>query len=638
MSRSNYPQVTELDYRVLFEENPLPMLIFSLDTLAFLAVNEAAVSHYGYSRDEFLTLSIEDIRPENDISKLLEYLTHAKPQIESADVWQHRKKSGDLIEVELTVKDLRFEEHQARIIIVQDVTAQRRAQQSLQESEHRLASIISSAMDGIITVDAGQKIVLFNAAAEKVFGYSAFELIGQSLDRLIPVRFRQAHRQHIEEFGQTLVTKRSMGRLGAIYGIRANGEEFPIEASISQVESDGQRFYTVILRDITEKKRLEAQFLRAQRMESIGTLAGGIAHDLNNLLSPMLLAVQMLQLKFTDPQSQKMLQLLRVNAERGAEMVKQILSFARGVEGERVAIQPRHLIKEVSKILRETLPKSIEISFHISEDLWPMMGDATQLHQVLMNLCINARDAMPNGGRLHIEAKNNVLDDTYAQMIPDAKPGRYVKLTISDNGTGISAAHIGRIFDPFFTTKETGKGTGLGLSTVQGIVKGHGGFVNVYSEVGKGTQFRIYLPALEAGQIENVPLANPDLPIGQGELILVVDDEVAIREVTKATLEAFNYTVITASDGTEALALYAQHGADIKVVLTDMMMPYLDGPATIRALQKFNPNIKIIASSGLADNGKAVEAADLGVKTFLAKPYTADRLLKTLAEILLTSP
>jgi CheY-like chemotaxis protein len=241
---------------------------------------------------------------------------------------------------------------------------------------------------------------------------------------------------------------------------------------------------------------------------------------------------------------------------------------------------------------------------------------------------------MPEGGKLHIRAENKTLDETYALMIPGARPGRYVLLTISDTGVGIAPENLGRIFDPFFTTKELGKGTGLGLATVQGIVKGHGGFVNVYSEAGNGTEFRVYLPALEAAQLEQVRIANPELPTGKGELILVVDDELAIREVTKATLEAFNYSVLTASDGTEAIALYAQHGDKIKVVLTDMMMPYLDGPATIRALQKLNPNIKIIASSGLADNGKAVEAADLGVRHFLSKPYTADRLLKLLAEML----
>lgn len=634
MTISNPSHLAEPDYRLLFEEHPLPMIIYALNSLAVVAVNEAAVAHYGYDRAEFLALSITDIRPEEDVGKFLEYLAKSKPNMQNAGIWRHRKKNGDLIEVELTVKDIPFDGQPARLVIVNDVTKFLRSEHALQESEHRLASIISSAMDGIITVDAQQQIVLFNTAAEKIFGYAAAEVLGESLERLIPERFRQAHRHHVDEFGATRVTKRSMGKLGAISGIRASGEEFPIEASISQVESNGQKFYTVILRDITEKRRLEAQFLRAQRMESIGTLAGGIAHDLNNLLSPILMAVQMLQLKFTDEQSQKMLQLLCVNAERGADMVKQILSFARGVEGERLALQPRHLIKEVVKILKETLPKSIEISFYVAEDLWPITGDATQLHQVLMNLCINARDALPHGGKLHIKAENKLLDETYAQMIPEAKSGRYVLLTIRDNGVGIALEHLTRIFDPFFTTKETGKGTGLGLSTVQGIVRGHGGFVNVYSEVGKGTEFRIHLPALAAGQIEQVQIVNPELPAGRGELILVVDDEMAIREVTRATLEAFNYRVLTASDGTEAVAFYAQQGHEIKAVLTDMMMPFLDGPATIRALQKLNPNVKIIASSGLADNGKAVEAADLGIRHFLAKPYTADRLLKLLIEIL----
>ncbi len=619
---------------MLFEEHPLPMIIYALDSLAVVAVNEAAVLHYGYERAEFLALSITDIRPAEDVGKLLEYLAKSKPNMQNAGIWRHRKKNGDLIEVELTIKDIPFDGQPARLVIVNDVTKFLRSEEALQESEHRLASIIGSAMDGIITVDAQQRIVLFNTAAEKIFGYPSAEIIGQALDLLIPQRFHSAHRHHIDEFGQTQTTRRSMGKLGAISGVRASGEEFPIEASISQVEANGEKFYTVILRDITEKRRLEAQFLRAQRMESIGTLAGGIAHDLNNLLAPILMAVQMLQLKFTDEQSQKMLQLLRINAERGADMVKQILSFARGVEGDRLALQPRHLIKEVVKILKETLPKSIEISFYVGEDLWPITGDATQLHQVLMNLCINARDALPHGGKLHIKAENKVLDETYAQMIPEAKAGRHVLLTIRDNGFGIPPEHQSRIFDPFFTTKETGKGTGLGLSTVQGIVRGHGGFINVYSEVGKGTEFRIHLPALAPAQIEQVQIVNPELPAGRGELILVVDDELAIREVTKATLEAFNYRVLTASDGTEALALYAQQGNEIKVVLTDMMMPFLDGPATIRALLKLNPNVKIIASSGLADNGKAVEAGDLGIRHFLAKPYTADRLLKLLAEIL----
>ncbi len=379
---------------------------------------------------------------------------------------------------------------------------------------------------------------------------------------------------------------------------------------------------------------MEAQFLRAQRMESIGTLAGGIAHDLNNVLSPILMAIDMLQLKTTDETSKKWFDVLRANAERGGNMVRQVLSFARGVEGERVALQPKHLIKEIVKILRETLPKSIQINFQILDDLWVISADATQMHQVLMNLCVNARDAMPEGGSISIKAENVVVDDNYARMHLEAKPGRFVVISVFDTGPGIAPDIQGRIFEPFFTTKEMSKGTGLGLSTALTIVKSHGGFINVYSEVHKGSQFALYLPALDApGTLE--PLAaQTDVPLGSGQLILVVDDEESIREITRGTLEAFGYSVLTASDGTEALALYADRKNEIAVVLTDMVMPFMDGPSTIRALLRMNPQVRIIAASGLGTGQRAGEGALEGVAVFLNKPYTAEKLLKTLAQVL----
>ena len=390
----------------------------------------------------------------------------------------------------------------------------------------------------------------------------------------------------------------------------------------------------VINTDITEKKRMEAQFLRAQRMESIGTLAGGIAHDLNNVLSPILMAIDTLQLKATDETSKKWLEVLRTNAERGGNMVRQVLSFARGVEGERVALQPKHLIKEIVKILRETLPKSIEITYHLPDDLWIISADATQMHQVLMNLCVNARDAMPDGGSISIKAENTFLDENYARMHIEAKAGRFVVVKVSDTGPGMSQEIQSRIFEPFFTTKEMSKGTGLGLSTALTIVKSHGGFINVYSEVHKGSQFALYLPALDApGKVEAGALQT-DLPLGNGELILVVDDEESIRVITQGTLETFGYKVVTASDGTEALALYADSKNEIAVVLTDMVMPFMDGPATIRALKRMNPKVRIIAASGFATGQHTADASLEGVSVFLNKPYTAERLLKALAKVL----
>jgi CheY-like chemotaxis protein len=369
-------------------------------------------------------------------------------------------------------------------------------------------------------------------------------------------------------------------------------------------------------------------------MESIGTLAGGIAHDLNNILSPILMALRMFQMRFTDEESQRLLAMVQKSAERGAGLVSQVLSFARGIEGERILLQPRHIIKEVAKILKDTLPKSIEIEFSISEELWAIIGDATQLHQVLMNLCVNARDAMPQGGRIMIRAENVTLDENYARMNLEARAGRYVCLIVTDSGSGIPEGVVDKIFEPFFTTKKQGEGTGLGLSTALGIVRSHGGFVNVYSEVGRGTEFRVYIPAGEMGQSRQAREIHDELPRGKGQTILVVDDEAAIREIAKGTLESYGYRVLTAADGTEAVALYAEHRDEIALVLTDMGMPHMDGVATIRVLQKMNPNVKIIATSGLKSEGKIAEAAALGISTFIAKPYTADKLLNALAHFL----
>jgi CheY-like chemotaxis protein len=317
-------------------------------------------------------------------------------------------------------------------------------------------------------------------------------------------------------------------------------------------------------------------------------------------------------------------------------MVRQVLSFARGVAGERVALQPKHLIKEIVNILRETLPKSIEINFQLGENLWIISADATQIHQVLMNLCVNARDAMPEGGSISIRAENVFVDDNYARMHLEAKPGRFVVISVADTGPGMTPEIQSRIFEPFFTTKEMTKGTGLGLSTALTIVKSHGGFINVYSELHKGSQFALYLPALDSPGSAEQRAAQTDLPLGQGELVLVVDDEESIREITRGTLETFGYTVVTASDGTEALAIYADHKNEIAVVLTDMVMPFMDGPATIRALQRMNPNVRIIAASGLGTGQRAGEGMLEGVSVFLNKPYTAEKLLKTLAQVLKT--
>jgi two-component system cell cycle sensor histidine kinase/response regulator CckA len=387
-----------------------------------------------------------------------------------------------------------------------------------------------------------------------------------------------------------------------------------------------------IFRDITEKRKLEAQFLRNQRMESIGTLAGGVAHDLNNVLTPIFMSLQILRERCTGRDNEELLELLVSSAQRGAAIVKQILSFARGVEGERAVVQLRHVIKEQEKICRDTFHKNIRIRTNVVADLWPVIGDVTQLHQVLMNLCVNARDAMPAGGGLTITAENTLLDEQYARMNPGAKAGPHVLLRVSDTGAGIPPDILDKIFDPFFTTKEVGKGTGLGLSTVLGIVRGHGGFVHVCSEPGKGTEFKVLLPA-EPEAETHPPGAEPEQPpMGSGEMILVVDDEAVIRQVTGQTLEKHGYRVALAADGAEAVAAFVRHKDAIRAVITDMVMPTMDGPATIRALQHLQPDLKIIAVSGMMANASQAETGDQ--ITFLHKPYTAEKLLQTIHQVL----
>ena len=382
--------------------------------------------------------------------------------------------------------------------------------------------------------------------------------------------------------------------------------------------------------DITEKKQLEAQFLRAQRLESLGTLASGIAHDLNNILSPILMGAQLLPLKFPDvnDQTRQMIKTIETSAQRGAGLVKQILSFARGVEGKRVSLQMNHLLLEIRKIIQQTLPKSIDIHADISPDLWMILGDVTQMHQVFMNLCVNARDAMPEGGVLQMNAENLLLDEQYARMHLDANVGPYVVVTVTDTGTGIPAHILHRIFDPFFTTKEIGKGTGLGLSAVLGIVKSHGGFVDVQSEVNKGSTFKVYLPASPSTALPTNE--HLELLLGHQELILVVDDEAVIRESTKTTLETYNYRVLTASDGIEAVSVFAEYKDKIQAVLIDMMMPLIDGLAIIPLLRQFNPGVDVVVMSGLNSTEAVLQAERVGCQGFLPKPFTTRELLQIL--------
>ncbi len=503
--------------------------------------------------------------------------------------------------------------------ITQDITEHKIVEENLRKSEEQFRLISENVADMIAVFDLEGRRLYTSPSYMAIFDESQ-PLIGTDSFLIIHPDDRENVRKAFQETIRTGAGYRAEYRI-----VPQNGNTYVIEAHGSVIRNSlGEIIQVVVVsRDITEKKQLENHFLRMQRMESIGTLAGGIAHDLNNIFAPILLSIAALEKKLTDPASQKMIHMLEASTNRGAELIKQVLSFARGVEGEFTIIQVRHIIDEIGKIVSQTFPKSILFRTSFPKSLPTISADATQLHQVLMNLCVNARDAMPSGGIIDIETETVVLDEQYKKMHIEANVGTYVVISVSDKGMGISPEIMERIYEPFFTTKEFGKGTGLGLSTVSTIVKGHNGFINVYSELGKGTTFKIHLPAQDG--VEAIDhIQKVELPTSNGELILLVDDEESIREITKITLEEYGYSVLTASDGTEAIALYANYTDQIALVITDMMMPYMSGEATIRAIQKMNPNAKFIAVSGLKLIGDIINHPSV---EFLNKPFTSEKLL-----------
>ncbi|MBW4645617.1 MAG: PAS domain S-box protein [Goleter apudmare HA4340-LM2] len=514
-----------------------------------------------------------------------------------------------------------------------DITEQQAARRDRKQAQQKIqeqAALLDIATDAICVRDLQTQISFWNKGAEHLYGWQQQEILGKKASQFL----YQENSPQIATAMQTVLEQGSWH--GELSKLRKSGQEVIVESRWTLVcDATGQP--TSILAvdtDITEKKQLEQQFFRAQRLESLGTLAGGIAHDLNNILTPILAASQLLDLRYVQDKEryQQLLGIIGNNAKRGAALVKQVLSFARGFQGERTIVQLKHLITEITHIAKQTFPKSIEFSVAIPEHLNAVFGDATQLHQVLMNLVVNARDAMPEGGNIKIVAENKFIDEAYARMHIDAKVGNYIVIQIADTGIGMAPEVLDRIFEPFFTTKDVGAGTGLGLSTVLGIIKSHGGFVNVTSQVDRGSQFKLFLPAVEATQAPDVE--DLELPTGNGEVILVVDDEAQIREITTIILEKHQYQTLTASNGIEAIALYAQHKYQIGAVLMDMMMPEMDGITAIRALQKMNPLVKVIASSGLSYHESCTQTSELAVPEILSKPYTANDLLNKLHQIL----
>jgi PAS domain S-box-containing protein len=541
---------------------------------------------------------------------------------------ENMRRNGERVWIAWTNKTVLDENGQIKEVlsIGTDITERRRDEAQIAEQ----AAFLDKARDAIVARSLEGKILFWNQGAEIVYGWKSEEALARNIGELVytdPCAYA--------EINQKVLAKGEWS--GELRHFTRNRREIVVESRLTLIRDKAGNPKSVleINTDITEKKIIETQFLRAQRMESIGTLAGGIAHDLNNILTPILMSIDALKTKTFDPHAIKMLEAIGVSAKRGADIVRQVLSFAKGIQGERIEIQPKHLLQDIELIIKDIFPKDIRLHLSIPEETWTIQGDPTQMHQVLLNLCLNARDAMPDGGDLHLGLENCLLDEQHAAMNLQAKPGRYVKFSVIDHGTGMPPEILDKIFEPFFTTKDIDKGTGLGLSTVSAIVKSHGGFIHVYSEQGTGTTFHVYLPAMEtSGETRREQSEEACLSRGNGETILLVDDEAPILEVTSQILQAAGYRVFTASDGAEALILYAQHKQEIAVVLTDMRMPVLDGSVMIQTLMPHNPAIKIIATSGLDMNDPVAKLEGTGVRHFLGKPYTPATLLKILRTVL----
>jgi two-component system, cell cycle sensor histidine kinase and response regulator CckA len=502
--------------------------------------------------------------------------------------------------------------------------------------EHSI--LLDLVADAIVLWSIEGRIKYWNRSAERIYGWSAAKAIGRQITDLL---YHLDDPQYQVANAQTL---NSGEWSGEFHLLNREGKSAIVTSRwhLIAATTDAPQSILTIDTDITEHKLLERQFLHAQRLENLGTLASGIAHDLNNILTPIVAITELLPLRLPnlDDRTQRLLATLAENSKRGRELVAQILTFARGGAGEHTVLQPRHLLVEVLQIARQTFPKSIEVSLQIENThLWTLSSDATELHQILMNLCVNARDAMPTGGELTIMAENIILNDEYRKLHPHLLGEAYVAITVADTGIGIEPELMERIFEPFFTTKPIGQGTGLGLSTVRTIVNNHQGFVNVSSQVNKGTQFRFYLPAIveERDYLapqESATDATSPMQIGKGELILIVDDEPSILEILGTTIESYGYQSLTASNSQQAIELFTQHHHQIQTILLDYMMPGGDTSDTIAQFHSIDPTVCTIVMSGLSAHEIADRYHGETITAFLAKPFSTQNLLHTLHAVL----
>ena len=599
----------------------------------------------GYTPDEFLRLTLPAYvmpaslrRARYQLARARLALTRAHRVPEVVAEVELIRRDGSTVWAEVTMTGIYDSAGRSMVILgdTRDIAQRRQAEQALAREAAHNRALLNVSADGICVLDATGRVLDANETFLRQIGRTRADAATLRVQDFDATMSEPEILAKIEQSWTQSVTFETLHRM-------PDDATLAVEVSAVGLELEGQRLTYCAVRDITERKALETRFLRAQRLESVGLIASGIAHDLNNVLTPIMLSTGMLRMRYHAPDDARLLDPIEAAARRGSSIVQQILTFARGADGERVALEPRLLFKELVNLMRETFPRNITHRLDVAPDAHPISGDPTQLHQVFLNLAVNARDAMPEGGTLTLQVRNERFDEKAARLIPGAQPGNYVCLTVADTGTGIPPGILEHLFEPFFTTKPRGRGTGLGLSTVHGLVRGHGGFVDVLSALGRGSQFRVFLPAAASGAAAPAT-ATPFVrrQTGGGRHVLLVDDEESILAVTTSILRRQQFAVLAASDGIEAMELLRRHADQIALVMTDLMMPRCDGVQLAEEVRRFRPELPIIIASGLvplaseSDNRGRLRA--LGITTVLTKPYSETQLLDTIEKVLAALP
>jgi PAS domain S-box-containing protein len=625
---------SEKRYRNIFE-NAVEGFFQATADGRYLSVNPAFARMCGFGSPEEMIDEITDIarqlyldaRDRSRIKRLYE-----NPGVVRGFETRFRRKDGGVIWVSITARSVKDDSGNVLYYegTIEDITERKRAEEALREGEERYRQLFEMESDAIFLLDNATGAILeVNASASGLYGYSREEMLRMKNTDL-----------SAEPEDTMAATRQRRPRVPIRYHRKKDGTVFPVEITARHFNWHGREVHVAAIRDISfrmeveeEKRRLQAQLLQAQKMEAIGTLAGGLAHDFNNLLQ----AVQgyaelvLLRPKKDELRSRELHEIIRA-AKRGAELTRQLLTFSRKVESKLQPMELNRRVEQVKELLARTIPKMIEIELRLADDLKMINGDSTQIEQVLMNLAVNAKDAMPEGGRLFIETRNVSLDKGYCDTHLGARLGDYVLLMVSDTGDGMDQETLEHIFEPFFTTKGVGRGTGLGLAMVYGIVKSHNGYITCYSEIGHGTTFKIYLPTIE--EAPEVPRDHEEhLPEGGTETILLVDDEESVRQLGKEMLETVGYRVLVASDGEEAMGLYTRRMGDIHLVILDLIMPGMGGKSCLEALLRLDPRVKVLIASGYSVNGRLEETLRSGARGFISKPYELRDLLKRVRDI-----